>query len=271
MQLSSFIGKPVISPSGDAYGYVTDVRLSRAMDKVSCIVCADDEEEEFYLPLRAVHAAADAVIAGKARLSAATGVPSPIGRLAYTHTGEALGAVADVVLEEGAEPELIIAGTDRVSVPIGLASVGENIVVYPDPAAKARAKRSRASEAPRGQREKEGPQAASPQKKSAQKGKNAQKNLPSSAPAAPSFQGDETSSPIPMSATERSKTHFEGNGANAVPLDRTNLLGKHVRRTVYDGSGMPLAVAGERITPAVLSKARRAGRLLELAVNTITQ
>ena len=76
MKLSTFIGKPVISPNGDAYGYVTDVRLGRTYNTVSCIVCVDDEEEEFYLPLRAVHAVADAVVAGKARNTAPTGILS---------------------------------------------------------------------------------------------------------------------------------------------------------------------------------------------------
>ena len=66
-----------------------------------------------------------------------------------------------------------------------------------------------------------------------------------------------------MSEAAPSKTHFQ-------LLNHTNLLGRKVKKSVYDDYGIAIALAGERITPAVLARARRAGRLLALAVNTLT-
>ena len=54
------------------------------------------------------------------------------------------------------------------------------------------------------------------------------------------------------------------------PFDRFNLLGRTVKKSVYDGCGKPVALAGERVTPAVLSDARRKNLLLQLTVNTLT-
>ena len=213
MQTSSYIGKPVISPGGDAYGYVTGVRLTRKFEKVSCIECADENEEEFFLPLRAVLACGDAIVAGKARLTSPTGPPSPVGKKAYSAEGRALGIISDVICGEKAL--LVIEGEGRTEVPYDFVQMGETVVVYDEPVKHHTAKR---------------------------------------APKSPSEPKSPPAREVPP-----------------LPMNRTNLLGKKVRRSVYDDRGMPIAVAGERITPAILSVARRSGRLLELAVNTITQ
>ena len=52
--------------------------------------------------------------------------------------------------------------------------------------------------------------------------------------------------------------------------DRTNLLGRRVKRSVYDEHGAPIATAGERVTPEMIAAARRKNRLLALTVNTLT-
>ena len=67
-----------------------------------------------------------------------------------------------------------------------------------------------------------------------------------------------------MSEVAPSKTH------SIQLLNHTNLLGRKVKKSVYDDYGIAIALAGERITPAVLARARRAGRLLALAMNTLT-
>lgn len=58
-------------------------------------------------------------------------------------------------------------------------------------------------------------------------------------------------------------------GAGFVP-DRLNLLGRQVKITVRDKNGDPIALSGEKITPEILSKARRNNLLLRLTVNTLT-
>ena len=105
MQISTLIGKPVLTRTGDKLGYVTAARLSRDLTKLSALCCADADEEEFYLPARTVLAVGDAVIAGNARLKAPTGVACPVGKRAFSYTGEELGVVTDV--ETGESPASI--------------------------------------------------------------------------------------------------------------------------------------------------------------------
>ena len=52
--------------------------------------------------------------------------------------------------------------------------------------------------------------------------------------------------------------------------DLPNLLGRRVKRSVFDETGAPVALAGERITPDTVAKARRKNKLLALTVNTLT-
>ena len=56
----------------------------------------------------------------------------------------------------------------------------------------------------------------------------------------------------------------------APPVNHLDLLGRTVKRTVYGANGEALIPAGTRILPPVLLLARRHGRLLSLAVNTLT-
>ena len=240
MQLSSLIGKPVLSPSGEAYGYITDVRLTRGFEKLACLVCADPEEEEFYLHPRAILSASDAVIAGRMRISSPVGTPSPIGKLAYNHSGDALGTVTDVIVSEEEETMLVITQDDADTMaPVSCASVAESVILYPD----AESKRTATGPVRK--------PSSSPQKKRTPKPRASSNEEP-----APETDADDASA-----------TPAEG----SILLNRTNLLGRYVRHSVYDATGAPIALVGEQITPAILSTARRAGRLLELTVNTLTK
>lgn len=130
MRFSSWIGKDVLSRSGERLGYVVALRLTRDMKKLSCLVCADEEEAEFYLPARAVLSAEDAVIAGRQRFEMPTGQPCPVGRPVYLHTGEFFGVIADV--DTGEEPALAVWTEDgERSVPAACAAMGETVIVYP--------------------------------------------------------------------------------------------------------------------------------------------
>lgn len=217
MQISAFIGKPVLTRTGEHLGYVTAVRFARDFSRVSCLVCADGEEEEFFLPARAILSAGDAVFAGGQRFASAAGVESPVGRAAYLSTGEALGTVADLETEP---PSLIVRGArGDVRIPVAQAAVGESVVVY------ASEKQRRAAGT-----------SARPAKRSPVK-------ISPSVPAAEQA---------------------------AVRLGGADLLGRTVKRNVFDDGGNPVARAGERITAETLRRARLKNRLLTLAVNTLT-
>ena len=228
MQISTLIGKPILTRTGDKLGYVTAARLSRDLTKLSALCCADADEEEFYLPARTVLAVGDAVIAGNARLKAPTGVACPVGKRAFSYTGEELGVVTD--METGESPSLLIGEGDGIRIPAAQAAIGESIVVYPADVPKPAAP-SRSHVRPR----RKDPPPMSEQK-----------------PAAPP--PAEPTAPPP----------------NAFRIDRTNLLGRRVKRSVYDEHGAPIATAGERVTPEMIAAARRKNRLLALTVNTLT-
>lgn len=260
MQLSTLIGKPILSPAGEAYGYVVAARPAKDLTKLACLVAADGEEEEFYIPARAVLSFGDAIIAGRMRLKAPTGVDAPIGKEIYSFTGEYLGTVCDLLLGDGADPLLVVTREGaKATAAASCAIFGEHIVLYADKASRDAAARNgvkRTSPSPRPARPRP---AKSPSAKStAAKGELAPSAVEKK--ASPSEPKAKDEPPMP-----------EIRPSNSIQLlNRTNLLGRVVKKSVYDDFGVTVALAGERITPAVLARARRANRLLALAVNTLT-
>ena len=244
MQLSTLIGKPVLTRAGDRLGYVTAALPARDLKKISSLVCADDDENEFCLPARAILSVSDAVIAGGARLKAPTGIESPIGKRAYSHTGEELGALSDVEL--GETPSLLITGDNaQLRCDATCATIGETVIVYPSPEDR------RPAAAKRRHTPKKNTVAAT------------MSDAPSAATPPP---------PPPMSEPNMQKMQSspEPPRRDGFRIDRTNLLGRRVKKSVYDETGAPIALAGERITPETITKARRKNKLLALTVNTLT-
>ena len=275
MLISSLPGKAVLTRSGEWLGYVVALTLTRDMKKLSCLICADAEEEEFLLPARAVLSAGDAVIARRQRAERATGAPSPIGRQVFSHTGEELGVIADV--DTGEDPALIVRGEEERRVAVLCAAMDQTVIVYPTPEERRAASgtRSKTRSAPKSKPQ-PAPKAAS---EAAPEGAPNRKRMPVPSPVpqplpqpapfpAPPVQpappdADRTApqpAPSPAPSAE----------ANVWRIDRTNLLGRRVKRSVFDDAGKPVALAGERITPETLKRARRHNRLLALTVNTLT-
>ncbi len=297
----------ILSPEGEKQGYVKEALLTRDLSSLACLVAVDGEEEEFYLPARAVSAVKDAVIASKARAASPSGVAAPMGRAVFTEQGEYLGTVAD--MELGREPALVVGGGEAArSIPLTRVAVGETVIVF----SEARPKRPRPRKSP-----------SSPSPKSANRPAGPSAPIPPKSPtlppegdpsSRPSGKGDRisggrapsSSSPtLPPEGEPSSRLSGKGDrmimepftamgvpagdgwgwapshkSANrparlptlsgASPLNRCNLLGKRVKRSVFDAFGFPVALAGERITPELLNAARRRNLLLALTVNTLT-
>lgn len=248
MQLSTLIGKPILSPSGERLGYLTGAYLSRDLKKISSLAAADEEEEEFFLPARAVRSFSDAVIAEKTRAASPAGVPCPIGLPAYSHTGEWLGVVSDWLFGE-ADPVLVLV-KDGIRTPCAAdcVSAGETVIVYPDAASRrpAPAKKKRVPAAER-------------------------EELPAP-PDAPeeSATPEEPDPTVPSPVSAEKGEQKKAPSPNEYGFNRCNLLGRRVKKSVFSAAGTPVILAGERVTPEVLSRARRYNRLLALAVNTLT-
>lgn len=250
MELSKLIGKQILSPTGDLLGYALTAYLSYDNMKLSSLVCADEEEEKFYLPARTLLAVDDAIIAGRARISAPSGFPCPIGMSAYSSRGEFLGRVCDYLFGDELLPVFVFMKEGvRTTAPADCVTVGESLIVYPDAESKPHATRKK-----RCVTVKKAPdQTKAPQTETNAEGESAEPEPDPDAPAE-------------SAATEEAETAIDENSAF-----RLNLLGKMVKRNVYDAQGSPIAMAGEFVTPALLLRARKHNRLLQLTVNTLTK
>lgn len=273
MQLSEIIGTMILSPEGENLGYVKEAFLTRDATALSCLVAVDGDEEEFILPARSVLAVKDAIIAGRGRISAPTGAPSPMGRAAFSEHGEYLGAVVDVTLSAAPAIAVLREGTAQ-TFPLTRVTAGETVIVF-DAEKKRRASVHDASKKTR--REKPSGQIPS-QKRSAPAPKTQPQpqTTPQPQQEASEAQPQPASPTVPNAQPVRQpvravsvQTAFV-DGSDAFCFNRYDLLGRRVKKSVYDAFGMPVALAGERVTPEMLARARKLNRLLALTVNTIT-
>lgn len=108
MEYSTLIGKSVLSSSGKELGYVLAVYLREDFSSLLCLKCADEEEEEFFLPARAIKLSGDAILAGKPRLKTPSGVPCPVGKRVFDEYGGFLGRAS--ALTDGEKGILTVSG-----------------------------------------------------------------------------------------------------------------------------------------------------------------
>ena len=238
MEVSTMIGAEIFSPAGEKLGYVKSVYLSKDRKRITCLLCVDEgesgEDDEFVMPFRAVLSVKDVVIARKMRIEKTVGAPAPVGISAYSSTGEALGTLCEILVGDGGPVYIVSRDGVRTSYPGGTVIIGEALMIGEEQHKSARPKSRRGS---------------------AKKEK---------APGAAKEQGAEQDTP-PASEFETML-----NAAAPSGLDRLNLLGRQVKIAVLDKNGEVIAQSGERITPEILSLARRNNLLLRLTVNTLT-
>lgn len=243
MNVSTLIGKPVLSPAGETLGYLTAAYLSKDLKRIASLAAADADEEEFFLPFRAVRAANDAVIASRTRAEHPSGIPCPIGKPAYTHTGEYLGIVCDFFPQDDTPARLAIAlGKEVRHCDIACVALNETVIVYPDAESKRAGGR-----------------------------RPARRCVPEGA-ILPGTKSDAMSEerPTPTAMSAPPPDHTVSAATGMFRIDRVNLIGRRVKHSVFDETGAPVALAGERITPETIADARRKNRLLTLTVNTLT-
>ena len=266
MEFSSLIGKLVLSPAGEYYGYVTQVYLGKNFSALSCLVCADGAEEEFIVPANAVKCLSDAVIAGRNRLKAPTGSPCPVGKVVYDEHGNFLGSAN--ALTDGDDGVITILGAEgERTFPAKNIAVAETVIVYdktPNVYKKTRAQRKiRAEKKPSDEIP---PAAAETTPKSITPATEvmpepipvAEKTLPEPTPITEKTTS-ETITPIPAAAVPKPVTE-------RTMIYRLNILGRVVKRTVVG-----LANQGETVTADMLRRARESHRLLELTSCVLTK
>ena len=259
MQLSMLIGKQILTPAGERLGYVTGAFLDREMKKLSALAVADAEEEEFFMPARALLAVGDAVIANNFRNRTPVGIPSPVGLPAYSQQGEFLGSVGDWLFGEEDAVIIVVKDGVRTSVPVKNILSGETVIVYPEPPKKRPAPPRRPKRKPE-----ESTSADAFEAETVLDTYEPEPPMQAAVAEASDFTEPAPVTPVPVVALPPQKK------TNEYSFNRYNPLGRRVKKSVFDEWGLPVALAGERITAEVLSRARQCNRLLALTVNTLT-
>lgn len=263
MKISDMIGKQIFSPEGEWLGYVKGAYVSRDGARVTAYDCSDEEEEVFYLPARAVRAVNDVVIAQNKKSQSVIGIAFPVGKEAYSHLGERMGHIVDFCVESGV---LTVKGEeDELYISVGAVSFGKSVIIYPSEEEKQALRRARKKPSPK-KAQPPAPPLQEERREELPQGEELEKTLPSVREEESAISLVPTARELPAPVN----TPSSGAIASPFPLHRLDLLGRTVRKNVYDAQGYLLVSAGERITPDTVMHARRNNRLLQLAVNTIT-
>ena len=113
MFLKDLIGKKVLSHDGKILGYTRCALFSAGFKRITALLCADEEEEDFFLPLSPKQPIDDALVMPRRKSAKITGMPySPLLRQAYSAQGKFLGRVTDVRLEYLSVAALLIDGNE---------------------------------------------------------------------------------------------------------------------------------------------------------------
>ncbi len=256
MQLSSLIGKKIVSPAGEQLGYVTGAYLSRDLKTLTALSAVDGDEEDFILPVRAIRACSDAIIASKIRVTAPPGVSAPIGVRAFSEKGDDLGVVGDWLFGDCEPAFILVKDGVRTGYPAEAVASEESVIVY----------LSGARPAPKKRALKKAVKTASTENEDTMSDPIPSQNLPYDEKT----EGEETHSEAKPQEEPTEERTQAAEQTFKYELGGRNLLGRRVMRSVFDAQGEIVALAGDRITPEVLSRARKKGRLLALTVNTLT-
>lgn len=237
MEFSSLIGKPVLSPAGENYGYVKCAYLSKTLSSLAGLLCVDSEEEEFFLPASAIRAIGDALIVEDVRLESPIGIPCPVGRAVYDEFGSFLGAAS--ALTDGPCGTLTVVGAiGSRDFPVKSVQAGENVIIF------------------YGKKKLSKPQ--SPDKSTARE--------PQQDKSTARTPQQDKSNAKPPQPPKKSAYGMEKSDERMIAAYRTNLLGRRVRRTVEG-----LACEGEKVTAEMLQRAHESNRILELTAGVLTQ
>lgn len=259
--VSDYIGKPLLTRSGERAGYVRNVQTDARLRAVRNLECCDEEEEEFVLPLSAVaQAGKDAVIVKSLAAQPCKNCrPAPFGAPVYDETGAQLGTAADF-LREGRTLTGILLSDGSVLPADRLAGLEDAAMIsLSSPAKRAPARRARAEKPagkePAGVREEESGQAVA-----AAAGREAQAGT----------------SGMPRENVQAQKTAMRAaqnvTGTHRPPARRgmragsSLLTGKVLPQDLTDVRGNVLARAGTVVTAETISRAMAHDKLFALTL-----
>lgn len=268
--VSDFIGKPILTRSGECVGYVKNVQTDKKLSRLRNLECCDNDEEEFLIPLSALASFGQDAVVVKSLAAAPCKdcISAPFGMSVYSAEGTLLGQ-ADDFLREGKQISALLL-SDETLIPVShLSAVTDTAIVDPN-GKKRTASRSSSPKNTGTVRKKSN--------KAAQSEKNAEpKSLPSADAKEDSF------IVIAAKKAERSASReIAATTATAAPVDQSAaiseeyaanlragrglLTGKILPRDLKDARGNILARAGSVVSAQTIRKAMEHDKLFELTL-----
>lgn len=260
--VSDFVGKPLLTRSGERVGYIKNVQTDAKLTRIRNLECCDEEEEEFSLPLSAIaQAGKDAVIVKGLAAKPCTGCrPAPFGAQVYAETGELLGTAADFLREGNALTGILLSdGTqlpaDRLAGMQDAAMISLTSPAKRPPRPKKQAKETKPVQTESAPEEGEG--GALPCPAQPETGENAAEETAESAPS------------------EKAAARTVQNVAETLPPPRRAggmragsalLTGKILPEDLTDVRGNVLARAGTTVTAEIISRAMAHDKLFALTL-----
>ena len=232
----------VAAVDGRTAGIVTNVFVSEKLARVRGYKTADDESDEIGLvPLRRLIGAGDALVVRNLSHIKETTLPEcPLGAKVYDTAGKLHGVLRDLLFDENSGAVLSLVTDEEELTPERVLSFGKRVVVL------------RAPEHDKifFRRSPSGAKTAAPRVK----------------PAAQivSAETSEESLVIPSLAEENSEID-ESEGF--LFRDYAFLLGRKVVKNLVNGSDL-IAMEHDVVTPEIIVRAHRSGKLVELTVNS---
>ena len=123
MNVSDFFGKKVVSTSGKA-GYV--ISVNGGAGRIECLVCADEDEKEFFIDVKNVLSVGDKVVFEDRQSAMKAAKPLRLGRAGFDEKGTYLGEVEDYVFKGN---KLIKAKIGKKNYPADELTCGDVIIV----------------------------------------------------------------------------------------------------------------------------------------------
>ena len=268
--VSDFIGKPILTRSGECVGYVKNVQTDKKLSRLRNLECCDNDEEEFLIPLSALASFGQDAVVVKSLAAAPCKdcISAPFGMSVYSAEGTLLGQ-ADDFLREGKQISALLL-SDETLIPVShLSAVTDTAIV--DPNSKKRT--ASRSSSPKN--------TGTPRKKSNKATQSEKDAEPKSLP----YEEAKEDSFIVIAAKKAESSasrEIAATAATAAPVDQSPALseeyaanlragrglltGKILPRDLKDARGNILARAGSVVSAQIIRKAMEHDKLFELTL-----
>ncbi len=259
--LSDFIGKPVLTRSGECVGYVKNIQTNPKMTRARNLECCDDDEEEFLLPFSALASFGKdaAVVKSLAAAPCKNCISAPFGMPVYSAEGVLLGQIDDFLRSDKQIDALLL--SDGTTIPVArLVAVTDTAIV--DPSGKRKAK-TRAGQKNAGTYRKKTDKTAKTEEDTFRETQNEEPFFVIAAEKAP-----RTGEEIAATAAAASPAGKQ-ESAEDIPHLRAGrglLTGKILPRDLKDARGNILAKAGSVVNAQTIRKAMEHDKLFELTL-----